>query len=53
MKRFLKWYDRVPIEFKMEEDFDTLVAKFRAYMRYACGWSDWFWVYGNIPSSSS
>lgn len=51
MKRFLKWYDRVPIEFKMEEDFDTLVAKFRAYMRYACGWSDWFWVYGNIPSS--
>ncbi len=46
-KLFLKWYDRVPLEFAMEEDFDTLVAKYRAYMRYGFGWSDWVWVYGS------
>jgi len=44
---FLNWFDRVPLEFAMEEDFDTLVAKFRAYMRYNAGWSDWVWIYGH------
>lgn len=47
---FLNWFDRVPLEFAMEEDFDTLVAKFRAYMRYNAGWSDWMFIYGNDPS---
>lgn len=46
-KMFLNWFDRVPIEFAMEEEFDTLVAKFRAYMRYSFGWSDWVWIYGS------
>lgn len=50
MKMYLKWYDRIPIEFKFEEDFDTLVAKFRAYMRYECGFSHWQWIYGNDAS---
>lgn len=50
MKMFLKWFDRVPLEFAMTEDFDTLVAKYRAYMRYECGWSDWVWIYGNDAS---
>lgn len=50
MKVFLKWFDRVPLEFAMTEDFDTLVAKYRAYMRYECGWSDWVWIYGNDAS---
>ena len=50
MKMFLKWFNRVPIEFAMEEEFDTLVAKFRAYMRYECGWSDWVWIYGQDAS---
>ena len=53
MKMFLKWYDRVPLEFAMEEDFDSLVAKFRAYMRYNAGWSDWIWVYGQAGSSGT
>jgi hypothetical protein len=48
-KMFLNWFDRVPLEFAMEEEFDTFVAKFRAYMRYEAGWSDWVWVYGNTP----
>ena len=47
---FLNWFDRVPLEFAMEEEFDTLVAKFRAYMRYSSGWSDWVWIYGSDPS---
>ena len=50
MKMFLKWYDRIPIEFAWEEDFDTLVAKYRAYMRYEAGFSSWEWIYGHKPS---
>ena len=45
-KLFLNWFDRVPLEFAAEDDFDTLVAKYRAYMRYNAGWSDWLWIYG-------
>ncbi len=48
-KMFLNWFDRIPIEFAMEEDFDSLVAKFRAYARWGYGWSDWVWIYGNNP----
>lgn len=50
MKMFLKWYDRIPIEFKFEQDFDTYVAKFAAYMRYECGFSHWQWIYGQDAS---
>jgi phage major head subunit gpT-like protein len=50
MKRFVKWYDRVPLEFGMTEDFDTFVAKWRAYMRFSYGWSDWRWVGVSEPS---
>jgi hypothetical protein len=46
-KMFLNWFDRVKLEFAAAEDFDTLVAKYRAYMRYNAGWSDWVWVHGN------
>ncbi len=49
-KMFLTWFDREPLEFGMEEDFDTFAAKFRAYMRYADGFSDWIWIYGQDPS---
>lgn len=45
-KMFLNWFDRVPLEFAADDDFDTFVAKYRAYMRYNAGWSDWLWVYG-------
>lgn len=50
MKRDLIWYDRIPLEFGREEDFDTFIAKFRAYMRYSRNWRDWRWVYGQNPS---
>jgi phage major head subunit gpT-like protein len=50
MKRDLIWYERIPVEFAREEDFDTLQAKFRAYMRYSRGFRDYRWVYGQNAS---
>lgn len=49
-KRYLKWYDRVAPEFAAEDSFDTLIRKFRGYMRYSFGWSDFRWVIGSNPS---
>lgn len=46
----LKWYDRIALEFAREQDFDTLVTKFRAYMRFSLGWTDWRFIYGQNPS---
>lgn len=45
---FLKWYERVPLEFAMDPTSDfNLVARYRGYMRYSYGWSDWRWIYGH------
>lgn len=46
----LPWYDRIPLEFGREGDFDTFQQKFRSYMRFTLGWRDWRWVYGQNPS---
>jgi len=48
--RSLLWYDRIPLEFAPQGDFDTLQARWRAYMRYSYGSRDWAWIYGNNPS---
>ena len=45
MKRDLIWYERIPVEFGKEENFDTFEAKFRAYMRFSRGFRDYRWVY--------
>jgi len=50
MKMFLQWFDRVPVEFFKDKDFDTLIASFAAYQRYSFGFSDWRWVYGMAVS---
>lgn len=50
MKQSLKWIDRVPIEFGMVEDFDTFTGRWRAYMRYSLGWTNWRWVIGSQVS---
>lgn len=42
----LLWYNRIPLEFGMEEDFDTFQAKWRAYMRYSYGWRDASFIFG-------
>jgi len=46
MKMFLKWFDRIPVEFNKDKDFDTYVAKYSTYQRYAFGFSDARWIYG-------
>jgi len=46
MKRDLIWYERIPVEFGKEQDFDTLEAKFRAYMRFSRGFRDYRWIFG-------
>lgn len=49
-RRYLRWFDRIPPEFASAGDFDTLIRKYRGYMRYSYGWSDWRWVIGSNPS---
>lgn len=50
-KLYLNWFDRVPLEFQMDPTSDfSLEARFRGYMRYSYGWSDWRWVYGHVVS---
>lgn len=49
----LNFFWRVRPEFKREEDFDTLVAKYRGYMRYSYGYSDWRGIVGSKGEASS
>lgn len=47
-KQHLWWFDRVPIEFAIDPASDyQLEARYRGYMRYSYGWSDWAWIYGH------
>jgi len=47
-KIHLLWLDRTPLEFAMDPTSDfSLEARYRGYMRYSYGWSDWRWVYGH------
>ena len=50
MKEHLIWQWRIRPEFSQADDFDGLTAKFRGYMRYGIGWTDWKWIYGQNPS---
>lgn len=45
-KQWCVWFDRVPLEFAFAEELDTLVAKWRAYMRYSYMWTNWRWILG-------
>ena len=45
-KMYVFWSDRVPLEFAMAEDLDTLLAKWRGYMRYFNAVTDWRWITG-------
>jgi phage major head subunit gpT-like protein len=50
-KQHLDWFDRVPLEFAMDPTSDfRLEARYRGYMRYSLGWSDWRFVYGHLVS---
>lgn len=50
MKEHLIFQWRIKPEFAAEQNFDGIVAKYRGYMRYGIGWSDWKFIYGNNPS---
>lgn len=43
----LNFFWRVKPEFKWDEDFDTFVSKYRGYMRYSFGYSDWRGIVGS------
>jgi hypothetical protein len=49
-KDSLFWSDRIPLEHAMVEDFDTFVAKWRGYMRYAHAHRNWRWIFGSQVS---
>jgi phage major head subunit gpT-like protein len=46
-KMYLKWFNRMPVEFNKDKDFDTYVSKWSVYTRYSYGFSDWPWIYGH------
>lgn len=46
MDQYLIWTDRVDLEFGSAEEFDTYIAKWRAYMRFANAWTNWRWILG-------
>ncbi len=50
MKQHLIWQWRIRPEFAQADDFDGLTAKYRGYMRYGIGWTDWKWIFGQNPS---
>lgn len=49
MKEFFNWFDRIPVEFQKDREFDSYNAKYSGYMRYSFGWSDWRAIFGNNP----
>ncbi len=50
MKQYMTWNNVDPIDFAQAEDFDSLAAKYRAYMFYGFLSRDWRWVYGHEAS---
>lgn len=50
MRQFLIWQERIPVEFAVQQDFDSLMAKYRGYARTGRGFSAWQWIFGQNPS---
>lgn len=49
----LNFFWRIKPEFKSEDDFDTFVSKYRGYMRFSYGVSDWRGIVGSTGIVSS
>ena len=49
-KLFLKWFNRIPVEFNKDKDFDTYIAKWSVYTRYSYGFSGFPFIYGHEVS---
>lgn len=50
MKQSQIWYQDLPYEFAMVEEFDTLIGKWRLYTRHGHGHRDWRWFLGATVS---
>lgn len=50
MKMHLHWFWRINPELANMTEFDSLLAKYRLYMRYGIGWDDWRFIYGQNPA---
>ena len=50
MKQHLHFQWRIRPELANTSDFDSLLAKYRVYMRYGIGWDDWRWLFGQNPA---
>lgn len=48
----LNFFWRIKPEFKHDEDFDTFVAKYRGYMRFSYGVSDWRGIVGSAGAAA-
>lgn len=47
VKHGMKYFERRPDEFGMDNDFDTENAKYKATSRFAVGWTDWRGLFGS------
>ena len=45
-KKWVVWFDRIPLDFGKAEEFDSFVAKWRAYCRYSWMFLNWRWIAG-------
>ena len=51
MKLNLLWFTGEKITLNRDTAFNTMEARFSAFMEYTYGWSDWVWCYGNDATS--
>lgn len=49
----LNFFWRKRLEFKQEEDFNTMAAKYRGYMRFSCGYSDYRGIFGSLGTGAA
>lgn len=49
----LNFFWRRRLEFKNEEDFNTMQAKYRGYMRFSCGYSDYRGIFGSLGTGAA
>jgi phage major head subunit gpT-like protein len=48
----LNFFWRRRLEFKNTEDFDTMQAKYRGYMRFSAGYSDYRGIFGSLGTGA-
>jgi phage major head subunit gpT-like protein len=49
----LNFFWRKRLEFKQDEDFSTMASKYRGYMRFSVGYSDYRGVFGSLGTGAA